>query len=981
MKTHIIKYGDGCTLIVTLIDRNGGVIRPSVLKTLAVSLAKGATTVSNIGFTLNANGTITIALTRASHLTAVGTYNLILEGTLADDQEFSNNDQIIEVKSLQVSNPTTFTTSIILRQVHAVDETNYPLGFDGLGFEPFDANKAYRMNDVVVFNGRLYQFTTNHTAGIWNTSQVIETDIQTLLISGGVGNEIKILFIGNSNMVDSVAYAPFILKNIAPNINATIGFAYIGGSCIAQHLAYFANAVAEHKVEFTVDGHTFNYWVVPTDAKPYKRQIVGDAEVQDFSGYDFRESINGDAWTDSSRLLASDVLTAEAWDAIILQDVPFNLDWKNLRPYLVPLHRIIVGAVGSSIKLGWLMTHANPSTAANMKAQWQGIARIAQAVMGNTPTSMLIVPGTAVQNMRTDPDLAALGDYDPDDNDILPNLCVDSKHLQDGLGRLGAAYAVAAGILTAMEITSNGIVGERTRPSVNWLMTNNIPSLRLGTSGVIGISNNNCLLAQTAADNAVKYPLKVIPLSDGSSEEDRDDGYDVDEHAKTSGTYPDLVAGDILPKSDTPIEISGRFSAQTTGGDADIKSGRAYLRVIKGNLDASLNPFNADTFVSTGMNLVDSEATLTIGGKKAYYFPVVRGSWGGYGTTQESNGYIVIGGDVNEVYFKATKPTAESYGTACGKTTFNGRNYYTPSAIGWLTIICNDNTVPACHIAWSNYKDDIAGVFGNSEINISSAIAAVHSWGLAGFVTSAKVVQDVVDLESGKGYVYCDRALLKNLTWAMQTVTTTDEEEHTTTVYVFTATVSGMAENGLCAYGFEGLENNGNLLTYSSETINSVNNLKAALDEALIYYEKATPTEVSLQELGNTFNANDFGLTYFMLEEELVAVPAYVTSAFYQGGKDQLFNAVTYQKILAEVVATAFCQFEERLSAVEGRRDVSCSSLTVSRKFDMPGWRRVDAQPAAATSPGRTGDYFITSTYLYLCVDTNTWKKIAISNF
>lgn len=630
MKTHIIKFGDGCTLIVTLIDRNGQVIRPSVLKTLAVSLARGATTASNIGFTLNANGTITIGLTRSSHLTAVGTYNLILVGTLADGQSFSNNDQIIEVKSLTVSNPTTFNTSIILRQVHAVDETNYPLGFDGLGFEAFDATMSYKTNEVVIFNGRLYKFNVDHAAGIWKDSQVEETDIQTLLFSGV------------------------------------------------------------------------------------------------------------------------------------------------------------------------------------------------------------------------------------------------------------------------------------------------------------------------------------------------------------------LVAGDIMPKSDAPIEVVGRFAAQTTGGDADIKNGTAYLRVIKGNLDDSLNPFNAKLFVSTSMNLVDENQYISGNGVKAFYFPVVAGAFGTYGTTQENNGFIIVGDShVENVFFNRERPSRiEDLVEACPYEDHEGKRYCLPPTAGWLTILVRDGEpAPACHIAWSNYNDENAGSFENFDINVSEAIAAVHSWGLAGFVTPAKTVQDVVDLANGKGYAYCDRALLKNLTWSMQTVTTTDEEEHTTTVYVFTATVTGMAVNGLCAYDFEGLENNGNLLTYSSETINSVNNLKAALDEALIYYEKATPSEVTLPDVQTEFKANDFGLTYFMLDEELVSVPAYVTTAFHQGGKDQLFNAVSYQKLMAEVVATALCQFDKRLSAVEGRRDVSCSSLTVSRKFDMPRWRHVDAQPAAATSPGRIGDYFITSTYFYLCVETNTWKKIAISNF
>ena len=685
MKTHIIKFGDGCTLIVTLIDRNGQVIRPSVLKTLAVSLARGATTASNIGFTLNANGTITIRLTRSSHLTAVGTYNLILVGTLADGQSFSNNDQIIEVKSLTVSNPTTFDTSIILRQVHAVDETNYPLGFDGLGFAPFDATKAYQKGNVVIFNGRLYQFTANHPAGIWKASQVGETDIQTLLFSGAVR-------------------------------------------------------------------------------------------------YDTAQSLSA----------------SEA-----------------------------------------------AQVAANLKV---------------------------------------------------------------------VSYAADQSLISTEK--------ERARSNIG--------------------------------------------------------------AAKAVGEEPGLVAGDILPKSDAPIEVVGRFAAETTGGDADIKNGTAYLRVIKGNLDDSLNPFNAKLFVSTSMNLVDENQYISGNGVKAFYFPVVAGAFGTYGTTQENNGFIIVGDShVENVFFNRERPARiEDLVEDCPYEDHEGKRYCLPPTAGWLTILVRDDEpVPACHIAWSNYNDEKAGSFENFDINVAEAIAAVHSWGLAGFVTPAKTVQDVVDLANGKGYAYCDRALLKNLTWSMQTVTTTDEEEHTTTVYVFTATVTGMADNGLCAYRFEGLENNGNLLTYSSETINSVNNLKAALDEALIYYEKATPSEVTLPDVHTDFKANDFGLTYFMLGDELVSVPAYVTTAFYQGGKDQLFNAVTYQKILAEVVATALCQFDKRLSDVEGRRDVKCSSLTVLRKFDMPGWRRVDEQPASATSLGRTGDYFITSTYLYLCVDTNAWKKIAISNF
>lgn len=442
-----------------------------------------------------------------------------------------------------------------------------------------------------------------------------------------------------------------------------------------------------------------------------------------------------------------------------------------------------------------------------------------------------------------------------------------------------------------------------------------------------------------------------------------------------------LTAGDITPKSNEPIEITGMFAAETTGGDMDIKNGKAYLQAIKGNLDLELVPFNAAKFVSTGMNLVDPTKYFhrpEYG--KRYYFPVTAGVWGQYGTTQENNGYIIIGEGVEDVAFSETFNEGL---TGCPYEEYNGVKYYLPPTNGWMYIqVGEDYDVPACHIAWSNYKDNEAGVFGNSEIDLSAAIETVHPWGLAGFVTCSKSVQDVIDIKNGVGYRNCDRVKLADLNWSMSTIVTTDDDNVTTTTYVFTAYVTGMAAYGLCAYNFPDLSNVGNVLDYSSETITSVNAFKAELGDSMIYFEMATPVTVDLPEINGEFEANDFGLTYFLdVDGELVSVPSYVTAAYHQGGKDQLFNAVTYQKILAEVVATALCQLNERVSALETKKTVDCLNLIVGRKFDMKGWRLVDEQPASASAPGRFGDYFIATGFLYICVADNTWKKITISNF
>lgn len=397
----------------------------------------------------------------------------------------------------------------------------------------------------------------------------------------------------------------------------------------------------------------------------------------------------------------------------------------------------------------------------------------------------------------------------------------------------------------------------------------------------------------------------------------------------------EVTATDVTSKSQTPLVITNKFVAQTTGGDADLKSGDALLLNIKGNLDASLNPFLADSFVSTGMNLVDPSATLTIDGKTAYYFPVVAGNWGAYGTTQENNGFIVIGGSVNEVYYKSTKPTAGSYGAACEKTTYNGVNYYTPSAIGWLTIVCNDATVPACHVAWSNYNDTVGGTFGNTVKSINTDVQWIHAWGMAALTGGGRSVFDEIDVANHMRYRRIDRALLPTLTWVKTTIT--GEGDPT---YIFTATVSGMANNGLWNTLFANLEVDGNTIIYETASISTVEDLQTAMSGYHFYYELASvASSACVTTTANT--VNDFGLTYFMYNGELVSVPAYVMEGVYQGGKDQLFNAVTYQKILAEVTAAALCNLNSRVLTIEGNikngfNYLKATNLEVTRKLTQP---------------------------------------------
>lgn len=396
----------------------------------------------------------------------------------------------------------------------------------------------------------------------------------------------------------------------------------------------------------------------------------------------------------------------------------------------------------------------------------------------------------------------------------------------------------------------------------------------------------------------------------------------------------DVLASDITPKSEAMQEFTQKFTMQTSGGDADIKSGASALLDIKGNLDASLNPFIADRFVSTSMNLVDPLEFVEIVGKRSYIFPVAAGHWGQYGTTQENNGYVIIGGNVDSVYFKATKPTGTSFGEACPYHTNDGIRYYLPPAQGWMVIVCNDTVdVPACHIAWSNYNDAVPGIFNNTVKNIEADVQWVHTWGLALVTGNGKTVFDEVQL-GGKRYRRTDRAALASLAWTQETIVGDQS-----TTYVYTAYIAAMAVNPAWAALYP-LEIEGNNVIIRSQTIDTVEALQAELAGEYIYFELATPASSNATATTDS-QADDFGLTYFLNGGELATVPAFVTEGFYQGGKDQLFNAVTYQKILAEVIASALCNLDLRLSAIEGKVSggfdyLKATNLEVTRQLVSP---------------------------------------------
>lgn len=453
----------------------------------------------------------------------------------------------------------------------------------------------------------------------------------------------------------------------------------------------------------------------------------------------------------------------------------------------------------------------------------------------------------------------------------------------------------------------------------------------------------------------------------------------------SSGEYPDIIAGDLTPKTDTPVASTIKMAMTTTGGDMDIKNGTARIKAIRGNLVKVGNDYlyaNASKFVSTAMNLVDPEQYFEIGTRKYFFFPVQRAAWGEEGTTQENNGYVVVFGGSCEVKYSDIKPTSSTTLQAVEThTDSKGVVHYLPDSDGWLVIATEDSGVPACHITWSGYNDTVAGAFGNSVIDLPPINATFDS--MIGIIDGGRSSFDEINFVWQKRYKRNRWGAFQTvLDWTM-TTETSGEGEEAIPIYVFSHTFSDMMPNGLFKTAFEGFIVNGKAIEYRSSTVDDVAEFYALISSYRFYYQLETEIVEDINVNGE-FVANDFGLTYFSLGDGNIApYSMFVDFEFQQGGKDQLFNAVTYQKTLAEVIATALCDLDRRLHALEGNREtIECTNLIVNRSALIAnGMTAVATQPASATAKGNVGDFFMNTTHLYICVAANTWRRVAISTF
>ena len=317
--------------------------------------------------------------------------------------------------------------------------------------------------------------------------------------SDWVGSEnrksLKVLSIGNSGHQDMLTYVPFIMQNVAPELDLTLGITYVSGATIDRQIELFDT----------------------------------DEAVISFDLCRPRAS----SWTIKANQTMKQCLLAEDWDVIMVgQASTYQMDFANYSgiPELLDKVATYVGTdhddyKGHPVKFGYLGPQVrlanNNMVIIVTPDSYPDYMDAVQQALDAYPLEFAIMGGTAVENARGT-SLAQYGDaviYTDSTHTevaITGQMNYDYAHMQEGIGCMVGSYCSVLGLLELAGIYNRSIFGEGTRPDLAWLTSRNIPGKNPASpqseSDVVGISDENCRIAQKCAVMAHKKPFEVSTI-------------------------------------------------------------------------------------------------------------------------------------------------------------------------------------------------------------------------------------------------------------------------------------------------------------------------------------------------------------------------------------------------------------------------------------------------------------------------------------
>lgn len=442
--------------------------------------------------------------------------------------------------------------------------------------------------------------------------------------------------------------------------------------------------------------------------------------------------------------------------------------------------------------------------------------------------------------------------------------------------------------------------------------SNNEPIVTVGAGGSVTCTAGWIILC--TADPAIQTALAAAAAA--ASIETR----------LLSGELIPVLAGDLAGNANT-IESTDQYVVRTTAGDNSIDSSApAKLLSIRGGINAA-GPFRISGYKWLGFNLLNPNQS--VGSSK--YFQVPKCTRGNYGTAEENNGILFTDNQGNNLHptvrFLAgyTAPTGENDGVALTPYRFDGHEeyFYAPSEPGFLIVQGLESPANVCaHVAWSKDYDKYVAYSDGYAINLyvsplTSAFDTANSaLILRGLADASRSVSDYItisgDVAGGTYGKMIGHVLLTSLTWRKDTEAVGQEGE-TTTVYVYSATLSAAATDGLIRMEQEGMTFEGNTLSYRTSDIATINGFKELIAGKYADYELATPVTGTHSITTQGKYADDMSLEVVLGGTN----PAgYITTQYSMGYKD----TVRYLPLLAEqeekVTAHALCQLAGSISSL-----------------------------------------------------------------
>ncbi len=291
-------------------------------------------------------------------------------------------------------------------------------------------------------------------------------------------NDINILCIGNSYTWDAMVYVPYILKDILPDRHVTIGLLYTGGENLQAHYR-------KHMLFNT----SYSYFHINNDGGKWEKQ----------SSSDLQSAISVKRWNMVTLQQSSKMTTEPSY----YEDVPSAIGW-------------VKDNIDSKIATAWLLTPAYPVGGYRITHPEQyGINKspvtsdemfemIAECVKSEVADRVdFIMPvGTAVQNARHST-LSTMGRGG--------SLTNDGVHLQEGIPRLIAAYAVCQSIIDHLNLNVS-IDNSQFVPTDEFVKEHITTAMQTGLA--VGLTDNNVSIARQCALAANSTPYQITVSSE-----------------------------------------------------------------------------------------------------------------------------------------------------------------------------------------------------------------------------------------------------------------------------------------------------------------------------------------------------------------------------------------------------------------------------------------------------------------------------------